>query len=472
MLDTMKLTEASIVIPIFNEGQLLKKHIPDFIEFIKAHSADSEIILIENGSRDDSARLVDKLADQHQLVRALHLPTASFGAAVRIGLLAADRPRAILLNADWLDRQFVLAAPERLAQADILVGSKIQDPSLDHRPAIRRLASHLLNRIIHLGFGYNSSSDTHGIKAFNMARVRPVLEICKSDEIIETELLIRASRRGLKIEEVAVPLSELRAPRNSFAGRILTVAKELLILRRVLKSNGPLAKLHVDDAGYDTASVDALIQLCQAGRVVGISVLASAPAVDYFCRQFQTLPANQRPKLWLHFNLVEGPPQSAAAKVLADQSGQLKPRREFLRRALFGNLDQSVVAAELAAQLAKLENLGLKIDGIDSHQHMHAFSPVAEAVAALAKQRSLSTRGYRQMRTKTIKGRLKFWLFKAGVSWSALRHQRRRWPASWRVKGDSHYLVASWEAVSLAHADQIEFIVCHPKTGFDVKPIQ
>ncbi len=471
MKNAPKLTDTSIVIPIFNEEQLLQKHIPAFIDFIEARSGDSEIILIENGSRDSSPGLVDKLAKQHQLVRAVHLPTASFGAAVRIGLLQAGRRQAILLNADWLDREFVLAAPKRLAQADIVIGSKVKDSALDRRPPVRKLASRLLNKIIELGFGYHGG-DTHGIKAFNMSAVRPLLAICKSDEIIETELLLRASRHGLKIEEVAVPLSELRAPRASFAGRILTVAKELLILRRVLKSDSPLPKLHVDDAGYNTASVDALIELCLVERVSGVSVLANAPALTYFVRQYQALPPNRRPELWLHFNLIEWPPLSSTAKVLTDQNGQLRPRRQFLRRVLLGGLDQSVAAAELAAQLAKLESLGLKIVGIDSHQHTHAFSPVAEAVADLAKQRGLTSRGYRQMRTKTWRGGLKLWLLKAGASWSALRTQKRWRPASWASSGDKLYLVASWEPVSLANADQIALIVCHPATGFDVKPVQ
>lgn len=449
--------QPTIVIPLYNEAGLLKNALPEFIAAWPA----AEIIIVENGSRDGSRQLLAELAKKYQNLRVLNLPYPSFGAAVRTGLLAASRDQAILLNADWLEQHFIEASLANLDQADIVVGSKDLRQSHDSRPWFRKLTSHLLTAVVRLLYGYRGG-DTHGLKAFNMQRVRPIIERCRSDEIIESELLVRAQKDHLKITEIPIELHELRPPRVSVARRIWRMGRELLILRLALKNKAVYPQLHADDGGYDRRSVEVLMDLAQAGRLAAISVLANAAELDYFVARFKKLSPDARPQLYLHFNLVEG----RGLKI-----GQLTGKAQLIKQILKRRVDEDQVRQELTAQFDRLQKLGLPIVGLDSHQHMHALEPIAGVVSDFAKTRQLAIRHYGGFKATSWLGKLKLAVFKTAARFSNWRYRRRfRLPVTWQGS-DKKFVVASWEKIGLAKSPA-EIIVCHPAFGHDKSPTQ
>jgi len=458
----MSSAEFSVVIPLYNEAGLLKKAIPDFMA---AAGRQTEVLIVENGSTDGSVMRLDELAKAHANLRVLRLPYPSFGAAVRSGLLAASCQRVVLLNADWLEAGFVERALVELDRADIVVGSKALADSHDQRPLFRKLTSHLLTRVVKLFYGYRGG-DTHGLKAFKMGRARPIIERCRSNELIESELLIRAQRAGLRISELPTTIDEIRPPRIGLSRRMWRMARELLALKRLLRVDGPYPLLHADDAGYDKPSVDVLMDLSRAGRLAGISVLANGRAVDYFANQYQKLPSASRPPLWLHFNLVEG-------QSLSEAFGRFSGKGWLIKQALLGQLDEVAVREELAAQLAKLQALDLPISGIDSHQHMHALEPLASTVAVLAKQHHFEVRSYGSFQVRRPLGWLKRLLFRWLACLSNFGYRRRfGLPPSWRRTTGRPFVVASWEKINIARLPVDTIIVCHPALDYDKTAVQ
>ena len=76
----------SIVVPVHNESKWLSKRIKLLVGDLKKHNLQFELLLIENGSSDQSWAICRQLSKSMASVRLLKLPTASYGVAVRAGM--------------------------------------------------------------------------------------------------------------------------------------------------------------------------------------------------------------------------------------------------------------------------------------------------------------------------------------------------------------------------------------------------
>ena len=93
--------------------------------------------------------------------------------------------------------------------------------------------------------------------------------------------------------------------------------------------------------------------------------------------------------LGIHFTLVDGfpilPPEEIPS--LVDENGVFLPNYgAFSKHYAKGGVRLAEVRAELAAQLAKFEAAGLRVDHADSHQHMHVLPGIVEVVIGLCRE--------------------------------------------------------------------------------------
>ena len=89
----------------------------------------------------------------------------------------------------------------------------------------------------------------------------------------------------------------------------------------------------------------------------------------------------------IHFTLVKGTPVLPPSKIksLVDSSGNFcEDFSVFVRRYLTGRINFDEVKAELSAQAYKIQNSGIKISHVDSHQHLHVLPKIFEIVSDLA----------------------------------------------------------------------------------------
>ena len=234
LVDYEQLMKLSVIIPLFNEEDVLKKDMEPFVLWLHKIYATIEVVLVENGSADKTLPLARTLARKYSYVRVISLKKPSFGAAVKTGILEASGTNGILLNADWLDRDFILSATPLLDECDIVIGSKTLDGGLDSRPLYRKMASYCLTFVLKWFYQFEFS-DSHGLKAFRLKAAKRVMQDCTLNEIIESEFLLSAQTSGLVIKEIAVPIRESRPPRVSFVKRIFAMASELTQLSKVRK---------------------------------------------------------------------------------------------------------------------------------------------------------------------------------------------------------------------------------------------
>src|SRR5690348_2940938 len=96
--------EVSVVVPIFNEQENLPELYRRLVEVLEEHARDFELILVNDGSHDDSPRLLDELHVADQRVVVIHL-SRNFGhqAAISAGIDHAAGRTVVLMDGDLQD---------------------------------------------------------------------------------------------------------------------------------------------------------------------------------------------------------------------------------------------------------------------------------------------------------------------------------------------------------------------------------
>jgi glycosyltransferase involved in cell wall biosynthesis len=193
-----------------------------------------EIVVVENGSSDDTAEVAKALTQDIPELRVLSLGAPDYGKALRMGFLAAEGEIAAFFDVDYFDLGFLdraVALIDGPGGPAVVVGSKRGEGALDTRPWPRRMVTLVFPTILKVGFGL-SVSDTHGMKVLRRQPLIPLAEKCRfGTDLFDTELILRAERAGLKSDEVPVVVQELRPSRSSIAKRIPRTMANLVRLR-------------------------------------------------------------------------------------------------------------------------------------------------------------------------------------------------------------------------------------------------
>jgi glycosyltransferase involved in cell wall biosynthesis len=202
----------TILIPVHNEAAIAEPSLARLVAECAALQRPVELLLCENGSTDGTAGLLDAFARAHPCVRVEHLPDADYGRALKHGIAEARAGIVIIFNMDFWSIPFAVRALELLADYDVVIGSKTMHGARDQRPIVRRLITRGFNGLLRLLFGFDGT-DTHGLKAVHRDRIAPIAAACVTDRsIFDTELVLRAQHRQLRITEIPVDVRELRQP--------------------------------------------------------------------------------------------------------------------------------------------------------------------------------------------------------------------------------------------------------------------
>jgi glycosyltransferase involved in cell wall biosynthesis len=227
----------SIVIPVYNEASIVASAVAELAAALDARGLAWEMVLAENGSRDETPAILAKLSAKDARIKSLHVERPNYGAALKAGILAARGELVVCDEIDLGDLRFYDAALEVLkdAKVDLVVGSKAARGAVDRRPAIRRVATRVHNGMLRLLLGFKGT-DTHGLKAFRRTRLLPVVTACVVDrDVFASELVIRAWRAGLQVLEIPIELREKRKPTVDLYKRVPNVLRNVAKLLWVVR---------------------------------------------------------------------------------------------------------------------------------------------------------------------------------------------------------------------------------------------
>lgn len=224
----------SIIVPVHNEASYLSELLPAMVaEVVEATGAPQELIVVENGSTDDTAALArtwcETLTSTGWKAEVLSLPEPDYGAAMRAGFEHAHGDWVVNFDIDYFSGAFIGRLAD--ASADIVIASKRAPDSEDHRSLLRRTGTFGFNLLLRTLVG-SKVSDTHGIKAFRRPVIEAMLgEVVSNKDLFDTELVIRSERAGFRIAEVPIIVEERRAARTPFLKRVPRTLRGLVQLR-------------------------------------------------------------------------------------------------------------------------------------------------------------------------------------------------------------------------------------------------
>jgi len=230
----------SIVIPIYNEASILREAVVELTDQLSALDWPYELILAENGSRDRTVEIAQRLSEEIPQVKTFSHGEPNYGGALKEAMLMARGEFVICEEIDLCDVDFHERAMALLEthQADLVVGSKAMRGASDERPMIRRIATRVINGMLRVSVGFKGT-DTHGLKAFRRASLVEVARSCLVDkDLFASEFVIRAERGGVHVVEIPIRVSEKRQPAIHLFKRVPNVMKNMMKLFYAIRIQG------------------------------------------------------------------------------------------------------------------------------------------------------------------------------------------------------------------------------------------
>ncbi len=202
--------DLSVVIPAYNEQFRLPATLVDAIDYLDGRELRYELIVVDDGSRDETSSIVTKMSKLCQQVQLIVLPKNSGkGAAVKAGMLSARGRHVLFADADGATP---IAELEKLAEAlnagaDVAIASRaLHSDSTKIRTSLhRKLIGRTFNWIVNTLLVPDVADTQCGFKLFsNAAKELLFRQQTLSGFAFDVEILFLAQRSKLKIAEVPV----------------------------------------------------------------------------------------------------------------------------------------------------------------------------------------------------------------------------------------------------------------------------
>lgn len=244
----MKNIKLSVIIPAYNEEQLIEKTLGIVLRFLKKKKYDWEVIVVDDGSTDNTSDLVNKLAKKENRLRLIKLSTnKGKGAALREGFLSAKGKYQIFTDADLsvgidnVDR-FLEGFKKR---SDVVIASRrVSGATIEvHQPWHREKMGQVYTLLTSTVMGMNLKDYTCGMKGFSKSASNKVFSKAVVDRwAYDSEILYLAKKYGYEIKQVPIKWENRGETRVQLKNVIFESFRDLLSIR----VNDILGKYNID----------------------------------------------------------------------------------------------------------------------------------------------------------------------------------------------------------------------------------
>ncbi|MFQ5738079.1 MAG: dolichyl-phosphate beta-glucosyltransferase [Acidobacteriota bacterium] len=204
----------SVVIPAYNEQDRLQSSLKQIVAFLKSRGDSFELLVVDDGSTDRTARVAEQAADQKDSSWELRLLRNSRnrgkGYSVRRGMLESRGRYALLTDADLSApiREFAKLESEVIEGAcAIAIGSRdVEGSQVEiHQSRFRENSGKLFNLAVRCLLRLPFHDTQCGFKLFDLRACRKLFELQRTRRFgFAAELLFIARKMGLSIKEVAI----------------------------------------------------------------------------------------------------------------------------------------------------------------------------------------------------------------------------------------------------------------------------
>ena len=212
----------SIVIPAYNESARIGATLARVLECVEQRGWDAEVLVVDDGSADDTAAIVTAWSRNHPRLKLLHNgKNRGKGYSVRHGLLAATGDVVMFTDADLSspmeEAERLLAALEK--GADVAIGSRWLDRSRQtiHQPLYRQFFGRCFNWVTRAVMGLPFKDTQCGFKAFKREAAQIIFKLQRIERWgFDPELLFIARKLRMRVVEVPVTWGHDERSRMSY----------------------------------------------------------------------------------------------------------------------------------------------------------------------------------------------------------------------------------------------------------------
>ena len=201
--------DVSVVLPAYNEADKLEGAVIKISQALKETSYAYEIIIAEDGSTDGTAECAEELTKKFPYVRHIHRKKRlGRGTALNNAFKQCNGAVFVYMDLDLAtDLKYLKPLIDAITveDNDFSTGSRMLPESKVERSLSRSISSKTYNFLVRHMLGSNLKDHQCGFKAFKREPVLALLdEIEATHWFWDTEIMVRAHRRGYKIKEIAV----------------------------------------------------------------------------------------------------------------------------------------------------------------------------------------------------------------------------------------------------------------------------
>jgi glycosyltransferase involved in cell wall biosynthesis len=236
--DTLPYRQVSVevVVPVYNEQDALPESIPVLCAYLETYFPYRwSVVIADNASTDATLAVAEGLAARYPRVSVLHLEEKGRGRALKAAWLASEADVVAYMDVDLSTNLWSflpLVAPLATGHSDLAIGSRLLKGAMVTRQWKRELISRCYNLLIKAMFVNRFSDAQCGFKAIKRSVAKELLPQVEDGEwFFDTELLLLAEERGLRISEVPVDWIEDLDSRVDVASTAMEDVKGLLRVR-------------------------------------------------------------------------------------------------------------------------------------------------------------------------------------------------------------------------------------------------
>ena len=202
-------TKVSVVLPAYNEADILEPAVSEIAKSLNEYGGVYEIIIAEDGSTDGTNKKADEISQRYPNVLHLHAEKRlGRGKALKNAFQKSSGDILVYMDVDLATdvRQMkeLIRSIDKEGY-DLAIGSRLLPESNVERSSTRNIASKTYNFMVRAILGSKVSDHQCGFKAFQRESLMQLLDEVEANHWFwDTELLVRAHRKGYRIKEIPV----------------------------------------------------------------------------------------------------------------------------------------------------------------------------------------------------------------------------------------------------------------------------
>ena len=233
-VDLRRLSELSCFFPAYNEEGNVERMCSSLHAILPAVADGYEIIIVNDGSKDKTGEIADRLARGDRRIRVVHHEkNQGYGAAIRSGINASQKDYIFFTDGDHqFDVSQLLLLLPFASDYDAVIGYRLNRKD----NFIRKINAWAWNRLVRLMFGLKVKDIDCAFKLFHR-KIFEKIDLESSGAMISTEMLVKMKKSGLTWFEIGVRHAPRLAGKQTGANLrvVLKAFKELFFFYKKMK---------------------------------------------------------------------------------------------------------------------------------------------------------------------------------------------------------------------------------------------